>query len=102
MKSKKTTAGQRILRALKDAAKFAQGEDVPGMRVTFFPPADVRKIRAKLKLDQREFAEKFGLSLDSIRNWEQGRRAPDGPAKVLLAVIAKHPKAVIDALADYR
>jgi putative transcriptional regulator len=55
-----------------------------------------------LKMTQAEFSRAFGLSLDSVKNWEQGHRVPEGPAKVLLAVIAKDPQAVQDALATYR
>jgi putative transcriptional regulator len=51
-----------------------------------------------MKLNQKEFAARFGFSLDSIQNWEQGRRIPDGPARTLLAVIAHEPKAVERAL----
>lgn len=97
---KKTRKSDPVLESLKQAARWAGGENVPGVRVTVFP--DIKKIRAKLKLDQRQFAERFGLSVDSVQNWEQGRRVPDGPAKVLLAVIARHPKAVDDAVADLR
>ena len=54
-------------------------------------------VRQKLKLTQAEFAERFGLPLATVRNWEQGRTLPDAPARVLLAVIARHPDAVADA-----
>jgi putative transcriptional regulator len=60
---------------------------------------DVRKIRENLKLSQNEFAARFGFSPAVLRNWEQGRNRPDGAARVLLAVIARHPEAVEDALA---
>jgi putative transcriptional regulator len=49
-------------------------------------------------MSQTQFAAKFGFSLDSIQNWEQGHRQPEGPARTLLVVIAKNPKAVEDAL----
>jgi len=49
-------------------------------------------------LSQTQFAARFGFSLDSIQNWEQGHRQPEGPARILLAVIAKNPKAVQEAL----
>jgi putative transcriptional regulator len=51
-----------------------------------------------MKLSQTQFAARFGFSLDSIQNWEQGHRKPEGPARILLAVIAKNPKAVEEAL----
>ena len=72
------------------------------MRVTIIPRIDVGEIRRRLKMTQAEFSRAFGLSLDSVKNWEQGHRVPEGPAKVLLAVIAKDPKAVQNALATYR
>jgi putative transcriptional regulator len=100
MKKKKSGVGARVLKALKEAERLSRGESVPGMRVTMFP--NIKEVRARLKLDQKQFAERFGLSVDSIQNWEQGRRLPDGPAKILLAVIAKHPKAVEDAIAEFR
>jgi putative transcriptional regulator len=49
-------------------------------------------------LSQTQFAAKFGFSLDSIQNWEQGHRQPEGAARTLLVVIAKNPKAVEKAL----
>jgi putative transcriptional regulator len=62
------------------------------------PAVDVRSIRRKLKLSQTEFAAKFGFPPATLRNWEQGRTRPDTPARVLLAVIAKHPEAVEEVL----
>ncbi len=59
---------------------------------------DVKKTRNKLGLSQAAFAAKFGFQPATLRNWEQGRTYPDGPARVLLAVIAKHPEAVEDSL----
>jgi putative transcriptional regulator len=60
--------------------------------------ADVRAARKRLGLSQAEFATRFGFQPATLRNWEQGRTRPDGPARVLLAVIARHPEAVEDAL----
>jgi putative transcriptional regulator len=62
------------------------------------PKTDVRAVRRKLRLSQPQFAAKFGFQPATVRNWEQGRTRPDGPARVLLAVIARHPEAVEDAL----
>lgn len=61
---------------------------------------DVRAIREQLDLSQADFAARFGLELDTIRNWEQGRYAPDRAAVVLLAVIEHQPEAVDASLAD--
>ncbi|MEO7145795.1 MAG: DNA-binding protein [Bryobacteraceae bacterium] len=49
-------------------------------------------------MSQAAFAAKFGFEAAALRNWEQGRARPHGPARVLLAVIARHPRAVEDAL----
>ena len=60
---------------------------------------DVKAIRKRLGLTQAAFARRYGFELSSIRNWEQGRRYPEGPARLLLMVINKEPDAVHRALA---
>lgn len=60
---------------------------------------DVRGIRNRLHLSQEQFAKRFGFSVETIRNYEQGHRRPRGPASVLLRVIAGEPEAVERALA---
>jgi putative transcriptional regulator len=67
-------------------------------RTTRFRPTDVQAVRAKLGASQSEFALMIGVSVSTLRNWEQGRRTPDGPALALLRVAAKNPEAVADAL----
>jgi len=62
------------------------------------PMVDVRSLRQKLCLSQSEFAVRFGFTPATVKNWEQGRTQPQGPARILLAVIAHHPDAVEDAL----
>jgi putative transcriptional regulator len=62
-------------------------------------PGDVKAIRGHLGLSQGQFAARFGFSVETIRNYEQGHRQPSGPAGVLLRVIANEPDAVIRALA---
>jgi len=62
------------------------------------PPA-VRDLRRRARLTQLEFAAKLGVPVETIRNWEQGKRMPRGPARALLAVIAHAPEAVFEALA---
>ena len=94
----KNPLGERLIESMQQANAWARGENVPGMRVHVPEAYDVRKIRARMKLSQKEFAARFGFSLDSIQNWEQGRRIPDGPAMTLLAVIAHEPDAVERAL----
>lgn len=59
----------------------------------------VRDLRRRACLTQMEFAAKLGVPVETIRNWEQGKRAPRGPARALLAVIAHAPDTVFQALA---
>ena len=98
MKNARKRVGQEIVESLKQANAWAKGENIPGMRIHFPPDCDVKKIRTRMKLSQKQFADRFGFSLDSVQNWEQGRRVPEGPARILLAVIAREPKAVERAL----
>jgi putative transcriptional regulator len=63
-----------------------------------FKREDVRAIRANLGKSQTEFALLIGVSVATLRNWEQGRRIPEGPARALLRVAAANPRAVIRAL----
>jgi len=95
----KRSVGQEVVTSLKEAIAWAGGEDIP-VRITSVqvPNTDVRAVRRKLRLSQSQFAAKFGFPPATLRNWEQGRTEPDGPARVLLAVIARHPEAVEDAL----
>lgn len=60
----------------------------------------VRDLRLRAKLTQAEFAARLGVPLETIRNWEQGKRSPRGPARALLTVIAREPEMVFAALAQ--
>jgi putative transcriptional regulator len=59
---------------------------------------DVVAIREEYGLSQTKFAALLGISVRTLQNWEQGRRHPQGPAKVLLRVASKHPEAVLDVV----
>jgi len=59
----------------------------------------VRDLRRRARLTQLEFASRLGVPVETIRNWEQGKRMPRGPARALLAVIAHAPETVFSALA---
>jgi putative transcriptional regulator len=59
----------------------------------------VRDLRQSARLTQQEFAARLGVPVETIRNWEQGKRMPRGPARALLAVIAHAPETVFAALA---
>lgn len=100
-RKKRPTIGQEIIQGAKEILAAVRGDKTAARRHEI-PAVDVAEVRRRLKLSQAEFAAAFGLSLDSIKNWEQGHRSPEGPAKILLAVIAKDPRAVQNALASYR
>ena len=81
--------------ALADADNPPLGEDeLTQLR----PIPNPRAIRLRMNLTQAQFAERFHLSLGTLRDWEQGVREPDRAAKAYLRVIDKHPEAVLDAL----
>jgi putative transcriptional regulator len=63
------------------------------------PLPAVRDLRRRARLTQLEFAARLGVPVETIRNWEQGKRAPRGPARALLAVFAHSPETVFAALA---
>jgi putative transcriptional regulator len=79
-----------------DAAPLLTDEQLARAEVVW--PADIAAIRHRLGLSQTEFARWFGISPGTLRNWEQGRRVPEGPARVLLKVIEREPEAVRRAL----
>lgn len=94
------TLGQQILEGLEDALEYARGsrERSRTHHIAIPQHIDVKEVREHLHMSQQEFAENFGFSIHSIRNWEQGKRHPKGPARILLTVIAKNPQAVQQAL----
>ena len=73
-------------------------DEVEAARITDFDDPDVAAIREEYGLSQTKFAALLGISVRTLQNWEQGRRHPQGPAKVLLRVAAKHPQAVLDSV----
>jgi putative transcriptional regulator len=93
----KDMAFQELLSSIRQAGRIRRGRLKPS-RVTTFRPADVKSVREKLKASQIEFAMMIGVSVATLRNWEQGRRTPDGPALALLRVAARNPRAVAEAL----
>ncbi len=83
---------------LRDGQEFPVQPAANDTPVEAGPPA-VRDLRRRACLTQMEFAAKLGVPVETIRNWEQGKRAPRGPARALLAVIAHAPDTVFQALA---
>jgi putative transcriptional regulator len=90
-----------MVAALDDALAHARGElELPSYTISVPEHVDVSKLRQQLGLSQSAFARAFGLDVTALHSWEQGRRRPDRAARVLLAVIAKEPAAVLRALAQ--
>lgn len=83
--------GSRILSKSEAAARSLE-----------LPEKDVATIREAYGLSQERFASLLGISVRTLQNWEQGRRTPRGPARVLLRVAALHPDAVLDAVRPRR
>ena len=88
-----------LVTSVKLAGKIRRGEARPS-RVFVFKPADIKTVRLKLGKSQVEFAMMIGVSVATLRNWEQGRRTPEGPAMALLQVAFRNPKAVAAALSS--
>lgn len=86
-----------IKQGLDEAAAFAKGKKLKAV-IHDINPVDVKNIRANVGMSQDEFANAFGISVNTLRHWEHGDRSPQGPALVLLNVIAKEPKVVLKAL----
>ena len=86
----------RAVAADPDAAPLLTDEQLARMRPVW--PNDIAATRRRLGLSQTEFAAWFGISPGTLRNWEQGRRVPEGPARVLLRVIERDPEAVRRAI----
>ena len=79
-----------------DDAPLLTDDQLAKARVVW--PTDIAATRRRLGLSQTEFAAWFGISPGTLRNWEQGRRVPEGPARVLLRVIEREPEAVRRAI----
>jgi putative transcriptional regulator len=88
---------EELLESVREAGRILRGEAKPS-REFVFTSEDVQAIRKKLKKSQDEFALMLGVSVATLRNWEQGRRHPHGPARALLKIAAENPRAVEKAL----
>ena len=69
------------------------------MRGQIVPEKDIVALRRFVGLTQEEFADALGISVHTLRNWEQGRRSPEGPALALLRIAARHPRVLHENLA---
>jgi len=93
-------SGKRIIESMKEALAISRKELPPGAYKVHIPETvDVRAIRERMGLSQSLFANRFGLSVYALRNWEQGKRQPDPAARAYLKVIDKAPDIVTKVLA---
>lgn len=87
-----------LLESVKEGVAIAEGKAKPARVHYFFTPEEIKDIRKRLKMTQEAFANSFCFSASNVKQWETGARNPDASARALLRVIAKNPKAVLEAL----
>jgi putative transcriptional regulator len=90
---------KELLQSVNEAVAIERGKMRPSRKFKVDSAEDVSVIRNKLGLTQPKFAALLGISENTLQNWEQGRRKPTGPAKVLLRVAAEHPEALLESAA---
>ncbi|SRR6266540_3192193 len=108
--TKKKSVGERIVEGLEEAIAYQRGE-LAGARVTRvrltaqsadvkaaprYSGARVARLRSQLKLSQPVFAKALNVSPETVRSWEQEKRAPDGAAQRLLEVAERHPEVILE------
>ncbi|WP_252177505.1 helix-turn-helix domain-containing protein [Endozoicomonas sp. 4G] len=86
-----------IIQGLEEAVAYTKGEDT-GAIVHEMTPLDIKDIRQQLDMTQEEFAQAVGVKLPTLRHWERGDRKPNGPARVLLNLLAREPKQIVAML----
>jgi putative transcriptional regulator len=90
---------QELLTSVKQGAAIMKSTLQPS-RTFEFPETEVRALRKQFGLTQDKFANLMGISVGTLRNWEQGRRTPEGAARVLLRVASTHPEALLDVATE--
>lgn len=86
-----------LVESVKEGGAILRGETAAARESAIEEP-EVGEIRAEYGLSQAKFAAMLGISVRTLQNWEQGRRHPQGPARVLLRVAARHPRAILDTV----
>lgn len=87
---------EELKQSLREANLIKRGQLKPGRNFHVNPESDIVRVRGKLGLSQSKFTAILGISVDTLQNWEQERRTPTGPAKVLLRIAAKHPEVLLE------
>jgi putative transcriptional regulator len=88
---------QKLVASIREAGEIKAGSKAAS-RVYEIKPPEIKMVRENLNVSQNEFALMIGVSVRTLQNWEQGRRQPEGPAKALLRIASKNPRAVLHAL----
>jgi putative transcriptional regulator len=87
---------EELKNSLQEAGQIKRGAMKPSRVFKINPQNDIAKVRDKLGLSQSKFAAVLGISADTLQNWEQGRRHPTGPARVLLKIATRHPEVLLE------
>ena len=87
---------EELMQSLREANQIKRGQLKPSRVFHVDAESAVVRVRGKLGLSQSKFASLQGISQDTLQNWEQGRREPTGPAKVLLKIASKHPRVLLE------
>jgi putative transcriptional regulator len=93
----KKSVFEELLSSVEQAGAIIKGKDASGRTFRIQDP-NVPEIRQHLGLTQERFAQLLGISTATLKNWEQGRRKPEGPARILLCVAARYPKELLDTV----
>ncbi len=86
-----------LIQSVKEGGAILRGEKEPSRRFVI-PIPDIKLVRDSFGLSQENFARMLGISPSTLQSWEQGRKNPAGPARLLLQIAAKHPEAVLDTI----
>ncbi len=86
-----------LIKSIKEARDISDGKKKPSRHFTV-TPIDIKTLRKELKFSQTQFADIIGIPVATLRNWEQGRTNPEGPARVLITALKNNPQGVIKAI----
>ena len=91
----------QLLESMREGGEILRGVRKPSRQFVVENKEDVQQVRQTFNLSQDTFARFMGVSVGTLRNWEQGRRHPTGAARVLLRIAIRQPKLFADAVSDY-
>ena len=88
---------KKLQKGVEEAVAIEKGEQADARVTIYFEPREMKRIRTSLKLSQRDFADRFGIPIATVRHWEQGRRQPDRAALAFYRILKEEPKAAMRA-----